>query len=103
MASFVAASALGAMARHRVNLLGRRWVGTLGVNVVGSFLLGWLVAAEPADGLRTVVGVGFLGTLTTFSMFALEATEGPARHRITVVASTMLICLVAATLGASID
>jgi len=98
----VIAAGLGAMVRHRVNLLGGRWAGTLGVNVAGSFALGWLVVSRPSDDVVTIVGIGFLGTLTTFSMFALEATEGSPRHRVT-VAGAMLTCgLAAAAAGYAI-
>ena len=57
---------------------GRRWnrhdglaVGTLIVNVTGSFLLGLLSNATPTT--MTVVGVGGLGAYTTFSSFARDA------------------------------
>lgn len=44
---------------------------TLVVNVVGSLLLGVVVAA--ADGWpRTLLGTGLAGALTTYSAFALE-------------------------------
>jgi fluoride exporter len=75
---------LGANARYLVGL----WAvdrfgagfpyGTLLVNVTGSFVLGFLIAALdgrlplPSD-LRFLVGVGFLGAYTTFSSFAVES------------------------------
>jgi CrcB protein len=49
------------------------WV-TVGINVVGSFLLGVLVTAHVlSDELRTALGVGFLGGFTTFSTFSVQA------------------------------
>lgn len=73
--AFAMAAALGGLARAES---GRRWnrhagfpVGTLMVNVVGSFLLGVLHDAGPA--MATVVGVGGLGAFTTFSSFARDA------------------------------
>lgn len=71
---FVVAAALGALARAEA---GRRWnrpgalaLGTLAVNVVGSFLLGLLWNAAPP--VLTVLGVAGLGTFTTFSSFASD-------------------------------
>ena len=51
--------------------------GTLTVNVVGSFLIGflamWLVERMGLDPLlRLAIFVGFLGAFTTFSTFSLE-------------------------------
>lgn len=61
----------GAMCRWAVDgfisrRVERRGVGIVVVNIVGSFLIG--VAAALGDGTAaTVVSVGFLGALTTFS------------------------------------
>lgn len=48
-------------------------LGTLVVNVMGSFVLG-LVAGVPdaSDWLMPLVGIGFCGALTTFSTLAFE-------------------------------
>lgn len=51
--------------------------GTLLVNVSGSFVLGFLVAALEgrlpiSSDLRFFLGVGFLGAFTTFSSFTVE-------------------------------
>jgi CrcB protein len=78
-----AASAAGGSARY---LLGG-WLArpgapfpweTLAINVSGSFALGflftlWTEAFAVAPWLRTAVLVGFLGSYTTFSTFALES------------------------------
>lgn len=67
---------------------------TLVVNVVGSLLLGAVVAG--ADGwLRTLLGTGVAGALTTYSAFALETLllSGEGRRRaalLNVVASLTL-------------
>ena len=72
--AFVVAAAVGALARAEA---GRRWnrrdglpIGTLIVNVTGSFLLGLLSQVAPPT--LTVVGVAGLGAYTTFSSFARE-------------------------------
>lgn len=46
--------------------------GTLTVNVVGSALLGLLVALPAGPGWTALVGTGFCGALTTYSTFGYE-------------------------------
>jgi CrcB protein len=68
---------------------------TVGINIVGSFLLGLLVAEQWFDrDLREGVGVGFLGGFTTFSTFSvqvvLEADAGePGRAAVYLLASVV--------------
>ena len=51
------------------------WV-TLIVNVAGSAVLGWLVAAEGGHrAFARVAGAGFCGSFTTFSAFGLIVAE----------------------------
>ena len=51
------------------------WV-TLIVNVAGSAVLGWLVAAETGHrAFARVAGAGFCGSFTTFSAFGLIVAE----------------------------
>ncbi|KJR37590.1 camphor resistance protein CrcB [Vibrio navarrensis] len=75
--------AFGACSRYLVSelcvlLLGRGFpYGTLTVNVVGSFVMGLLIAAFESEMLATepwrqVIGLGFLGALTTFSTFSMD-------------------------------
>nr|WP_242529497.1 fluoride efflux transporter CrcB [Priestia flexa] len=47
-------------------------IGTLCVNLVGSFLLGILVGNGMTSGVYSFLGVGFMGAFTTFSTFKLE-------------------------------
>jgi CrcB protein len=66
----------GAVARH---LLGERVDAragdTLAVNLLGSFLLGAVLAAEPGPALVHFFGTGFCGALTTFSSFAVDTVR----------------------------
>ena len=75
--------ALGALMRFIVSMsitekLGNSFpYGTLTVNVVGSFIMGflamWLVEKIGLDPLwRLAIFVGFLGAFTTFSTFSME-------------------------------
>lgn len=101
-ALFVASAAIGAALRHQVNRLGTGWRGTLGLNVAGAFALGWLLAADTQPETVTVVGVGLLGSLTTFSTFSLEVIESPRRHRLVIVSATLVLGIAAAMLGHSV-
>lgn len=69
---FVVAAGCGAALRVVVGWrLNRRWpVGTVLVNVLASFALGLVAGAAPA--VTTVVGVAFLGALSTWSSLANE-------------------------------
>jgi len=91
------AAAAGAVVRFRLSVLG--WRGTLAVNLLGSFLLGWLLAWRGGSDLATVFGTGFCGALTTFGTFALEASTGPARQRAVIVGANVIGCLCAAVVG----
>jgi fluoride exporter len=90
---------LGVLARFGIGRLSlhHEWLiwSTVAINVVGSFLLGLLVAGQWFDrDLRDAVGVGFLGGFTTFSTFSvqvvLEVDGGaPVRAFIYVVISVV--------------
>lgn len=86
--AFVAAAALGALARAEA---GRRWnrhdglaLGTLVVNVTGSFLLGLLY--EVRSPAVTILGVGALGAYTTFSSFARDTMALAEQRRVALAA-----------------
>ncbi|SDH54212.1 CrcB protein [Vibrio xiamenensis] len=75
--------AVGACSRYLISelcilLLGRGFpYGTLTVNIVGSFIMGLLMAMFQKELLavepwRQVIGLGFLGALTTFSTFSMD-------------------------------
>lgn len=99
---FVLAAGAGAGTRHLVNRLGAGWIGTALVNVIGAFALGWLTATDPTTGTATVVGLGFLGSLTTFSTFALEVVQQPFRRRVVMVGAMLALGVGAAALGTTL-
>ena len=77
---------LGAMLRYFVSARTYLWlgnefpVGTLMVNVTGSFLMGFLAILlsqkiAVSEELRFAILVGFLGSYTTFSTFALDGLQ----------------------------
>ena len=71
--------ALGAVARFRVDsavsarLPSAFPLGTLVVNLTGSFALGILVGASATHRIAFVLGTGFLGGYTTFSTWMVES------------------------------
>ena len=87
MAVFIAiAGALGALCRWGLSLAAQTFLGssfawgTLVANILGCFLLGFLmhvglVSDKISPLLRTAVTVGFLGALTTFSTFSYETVK----------------------------
>jgi fluoride exporter len=75
--------AVGACSRYFISelcaaLFGRGFpYGTLTVNVIGSLIMGALAAALhgellPSEPWRQLIGLGFLGALTTFSTFSMD-------------------------------
>ena len=103
-------SALGGMARYACSGLVAAWFGqtfpwgTLVVNILGSFVIGFFAALTGPDGrllvpgdIRQFVLVGICGGYTTFSSFSLQtlnlAQDGEwARAGLNVIASVSL-CL----------
>lgn len=81
---FIAAGgAIGAVLRYLTivgahSLLGANYpIGTLGVNVIGSFLMGLVVTyfvslGDMSSELRAFLIVGLLGSFTTFSAFSYD-------------------------------
>lgn len=97
--AFAVAAATGGVLRYVVNRRGWGWRGTLGVNVVGAFLLGALAGRGAEPDVVTVLGVGLLGAFTTFSAFALEVVEAPRRHGVVIAVSTLVLGIGAAAAG----
>jgi len=82
--------------------------GTLAVNVLGSFLLGflfvWLIERSTVGELaRLAITVGFLGAFTTFSTFSVETVrliqEGALPLAAGNILSQVVLCVCLAWLG----
>ncbi len=72
--AFALAAGLGAYLRFQsVQFLIHPW-GTFIANLIGSLLIGFLAVylAKSSPQLKSVILVAFLGSLTTFSSYALE-------------------------------
>ena len=84
--------------------------GTFGVNVAGSFVLGFLFAAGRAHGLSPQVmalaGTGLCGALTTYSTFGYETVrlleEGSRFYAAANVAASIVAGLGSAFCGAAV-
>ena len=103
--------AVGAITRYLIHigslkLFGENFpIGTLVVNVVGCFLIGWFVGCGQSESQKWALafGFGFLGSLTTFSTFGIEtiqyAEAGRAVTSFLSVSANLLLGLVAVMLG----
>lgn len=105
--------ALGASGRYVLSstiqgLLGDRFPwGTMGVNLLGSFLLGLLFAAVQREAFppefQALLAVGVLGSFTTFSTFSLETLsllhEGAWGRALIYALGSLFLGLAAVALG----
>jgi CrcB protein len=77
--------------------------GTLTVNVVGSFLLGFLTGLPASHAVSVLLGTGFCGALTTYSTFSYETMRltrsGLRLHALANVVVSLLAGLGAAFVG----
>lgn len=83
IAAIASGGAIGALARHGVNVTSAQlwgtdfpW-GTLIVNILGSFIMGLLIVKfahmdSVSQETRAFFTTGFLGAFTTFSTFSLD-------------------------------
>lgn len=71
----------GAICRFKLSLLLNRKlpdkipIGTLCVNLLGSFLLGLIIGGGSGENIHFLLGTGFMGAFTTFSTFNLEVVK----------------------------
>ena len=112
-----AGAALGANARYLVgvwagNYLGADFpYGTLIVNIIGSFVLGFLLTLgteqlQLSPEARLFLAVGFLGSFTTFSSYAVESMnlwrEAGLWRGLLNIAGNNLVGLFSAILGTAL-
>ena len=100
MVGVLARFGIGRLTLHHEALL---W-STVAINIVGSFLLGLLVAEQWfGRDVREGIGVGFLGGFTTFSTFSvqavLEVDAGEPVRALVYVLASVVGGLLAATAG----
>lgn len=106
--------ALGAVSRFQITNWFSVWFGasfpyaTLAVNVGGSLIMGLLMAALTQGSLisphwKPLIGVGFLGALTTFSTFSFDTlvlfTQGEWLKAGLNIILNVVLCLMAVAVG----
>jgi CrcB protein len=78
------------------------------VNLVGSFVLGFLAGPIPRrTGLVLLLGIGFCGCLTTFSSWMLDVTKlleaGRGASGLLLIAASLALGLICAAVGLSLS
>lgn len=106
--------ALGAVSRYWLTTAVNQWhqsslpLGTLLVNVIGSFLIGvcfvfFLEKLHLVDAWRPLLMTGFLGAFTTFSTYSLDALllfqQGLYNTAFLYLLSSIVICLAGTLAG----
>ena len=105
--------ALGAALRYLNSILFKNFfyysfIGTLVVNVLGSFAIGlivYLIKSKnlPEEFFKYFFIIGLLGSYTTFSAFSLETIELFMNNKIllsfTYIMLSLILCLIAAYIG----
>jgi CrcB protein len=90
---------LGALARHGIGIGTVKLfqsdlpIGTFVANVIGCFLIGVLIGSDVGEAqpkLKLMFGVGFLGSLTTFSTFSAETIQQASQGNWSIAGGNLL-------------
>jgi CrcB protein len=100
---------IGAVSRYCIGKIVTYWFGTpfpygtLFVNVVGSFFIGFILSCVSNDLIKLFFVVGFLGSFTTFSTFSMDTVSALMHGHLTkatiIVLANLFLCLVSTYLG----
>ena len=100
IARYWLALAIDTWARQPV--LGLPW-GTIGVNIIGSFLIGLAFGTLKHDAVKLLCVTGLLGGFTTFSAFSLQTyqlwSKGSWAFALSNVAASVLLCVIGTAAG----
>lgn len=113
MLAVMAGGAIGALCRHLVGIGTLRLfgpgfpIGTLTVNILGSFLMGvlvsWVLPRLPGVEWRLFLATGLLGGFTTFSAFSLDVAtlweRGAATQALFYVGASIVLAILALFAG----
>ena len=111
-----AGSAIGGVSRYWLGLAVARLAGetfpwgTLLINIIGSFVIGYFGTLTASTGLRPTgiearlfVMVGLCGGFTTFSSFSLQTVDlmrgGENARALAYIASSVVLCLAGTVIG----
>jgi len=87
-------------------MLPRKHWGTFVVNVTACFFLGLVLAmverCGPMTGLALLIGVGFLGSLSTFSTFVMEVLHELRAGQILLALMLMIVSLLMGLVAAAV-
>ena len=101
--AFFALAAVGSVIRWKTTIFFGAHKGTFIVNVIGSFCLGLMVDLSNTG--LTLIGIGGLGSLTTFSAFCANIdslSESNYRPGLAYALLTVITGVLAATIGLNI-
>ncbi|MDG2301017.1 MAG: CrcB family protein [Acidimicrobiales bacterium] len=102
---FILLAAIGSLLRWILQNPQRshKFMGTFLVNVIASFLLGFLLGGSPSGEMISIAGTGFLGSFSTFSTAMMEANDTLERQQklsaVFYLASSIVAGVAAALLG----
>tara|TARA_B100001057_G_scaffold250497_1_gene250736 strand:- start:253 stop:609 length:357 start_codon:yes stop_codon:yes gene_type:complete len=105
--------ALGAVLRYLLTNISKSFFissiyGTISVNIVGSFLIGYLITSDFGNNLsenfiKFFLIIGLLGSFTTFSAFSYEVIDLINSRKLvasfTYVFISIFVCIISAYLG----
>ncbi len=104
-----AGGAAGSLLRYWATLLAARWWGeafpwgTIAINVLGSFVIGWFASLPSSHETRLLVMTGLCGGFTTFSAFSLQTLDllraGDTLAAAANIALSVVLCLAAVAAG----
>ena len=109
--------ALGAVLRYTLTVISKSFFlssiyGTLSVNIIGSFLIGYLITSDLGNNLsqnfiKFFLIIGLLGSFTTFSAFSYEVVDLINSKKyitsFTYIFISVFICIISAYLGTLIN
>jgi len=98
---------LGAICRFLLCELMEAHLGTLSVNVLGSFMLGLIMYDTEYIGFigpkgKIAFGTGFMGAFTTFSTFAVQSFIMPFFPALGNISANLFLTLVGVFMGRSV-